>query len=245
MINHKKIIVVLPAYNAEKTLKQTVKDIPHEFIDEILLVDDRSQDHTIEFAKELGLTTFQHEKNLGYGGNQKTCYQEALKRGADVIIMLHPDYQYDPRLLLAMAAPICYGVYDVMLGSRIIGGQALKGGMPVYKYIANRALTFIQNLVLRNKLSEYHTGYRAFDRKVLEQIPFRENSNNFVFDAEILAQITAHRFSIGEVSCPTKYFREASSIRLFSSIRYGFGCLRVCINYLQNKYSPQKSLNHQ
>lgn len=231
MINGNKVVVVLPAYNAEKTLGQTLKDIPKEFADEILLVDDHSADHTADLAKKLGLTVFQHDKNQGYGANQKTCYREAIKRSADVIVMLHPDYQYDPRLILAMVAPICYGVYDVMLGSRILGGMALKGGMPLYKYILNRALTFLQNLAFGRKLSEYHTGYRAFHRKVLEAVPFENNSNDFVFDAQILAQIIERNFTIGEVSCPTRYFPEASSIRGWPGVRYAWGCLRVAFQY--------------
>ncbi len=231
MIHLHKVVVVLPAYNAEKTLRKTLAEIPREMVDDILLVDDHSADHTAELARELGLSVFRHEKNLGYGGNQKTCYKEALARGADVIVMLHPDYQYDPRLILAMVAPICYGVYDVMLGSRILGGSALQGGMPLYKYILNRALTFLQNLAFRRKLSEYHTGYRAFHRKVLESVSMEKYSNGFVFDAEILAEIIERRFSIGEVSCPTRYFPEASSIRGWPGIVYAWGCLWIAFQY--------------
>ena len=236
MINGKKIIAVLPAYNAEKTLAKTIQDIPFGVVDEILLVDDKSSDRTVAISKRLGLQVFLHEENLGYGGNQKTCYHEALKKGADVIVMLHPDYQYDPRLILSMAASICYGVYDVMLGSRIIGGKAISGGMPRVKYWGNRILTFFQNLVFRKKLSEYHTGYRAFHRKVLEAIPFENNSNDFVFDNQMLAQIILFGFEIGEISCPTRYFREASSIGWGKGIQYALGCFVTAIQFLLEKY---------
>ncbi|HEX7478916.1 MAG TPA: glycosyltransferase family 2 protein [Polyangiales bacterium] len=235
MINGKRIAVVLPAYNAEKTLERCVAEIPREFIDDIIIVDDASHDETVAIAKGLGLELRQHPTNLGYGGNQKTCYRTALERGADVVIMLHPDYQYDPRLLVAMAAPICYGVYDTMLGSRILGNTALSGGMPVHKYVVNRALTFFQNLAFQKKLSEYHTGYRAFDRKVLLAIPFERNSNDFVFDSQMLAQIFAGGFRVGEVSCPTKYFPEASSIGFMSGVRYAWGCVVVAAQYVSNE----------
>jgi glycosyltransferase involved in cell wall biosynthesis len=231
MINGKRIAVVLPAYNAAKTLAGCVADIPRAFVDDVIIVDDASQDATVGIARSLGLELRQHEKNLGYGGNQKTCYRTALERGADVIVMLHPDYQYDPRMLVAIAAPICYGVYDVMLGSRILGGGALTGGMPVLKYVVNRALTFFQNLILRRKLSEYHTGYRAFGRHTLLAIPFELNANDFVFDAQILAQLVACGFRLGEVSCPTKYFPEASSIGLVDGIHYAWGCVIVALQY--------------
>ena len=237
MINGKKIVAVLPAYNAEKTLVKTVQDIPFGVVDEILLVDDKSADKTVLIAKRLGLEVFLHAENLGYGGNQKTCYREALHRGADVVVMLHPDYQYDPRLILAMIAPICYGVYDVMLGSRIIGGEAIKGGMPRIKYWVNRLLTFIQNLVFRRKLSEYHTGYRAFHRNVLEMIPFEKNSNGFLFDNQVLAQIILFGFRIGELSCPTRYFKEASSIGWWRGVGYAWGCLWTSFQYLTEKMS--------
>ena len=235
MINGKKIIVVLPAYNAEKTLVKTVQDIPFGIVDQTLLVDDKSNDKTVAIAKRLGLEVFLHDKNLGYGGNQKTCYREALKREADIIVMLHPDYQYEPKLILAMAAPICYGVYDVMLGSRILGGDAVKGGMPVVKYWVNRLLTFIQNLVFGRKLSEYHTGYRAFRRDVLTSIPFEQNSNDFIFDNQILAQIILKGFKIGEVSCPTRYFPEASSIGWLRGVGYALGCLWTSIQFILEK----------
>jgi glycosyltransferase involved in cell wall biosynthesis len=232
MINGKRIVVVLPAYNAAKTLERCVAEIARDLIDDVIIVDDASHDETVAIAERLGLELRRHEKNLGYGGNQKTCYRTALDRGADVIIMLHPDYQYDPRLLVAMAAPICYGVYDAMLGSRILGNTALSGGMPVLKYVVNRGLTFFQNLMFQRKLSEYHTGYRAFDRKVLLSIPFDRNSNDFVFDAQILAQIFTCGFRVGEVSCPTKYFPEASSIGLLSGVRYAWGCVIVALQYV-------------
>ena len=235
MINGKKVIAVLPAYNAEKTLVQTVQAIPFGAVDQILLVDDKSSDKTVIIAKRLGLEVFLHDQNLGYGGNQKTCYKEALARDADVIVMLHPDYQYEPKLLLAMVAPICYGVYDVMLGSRILGGEAMKGGMPRTKYWVNRALTFFQNLIFRRKLSEYHTGYRAFHRKVLESIPFQRNSNGFLFDNQALAQIILFGFRIGEISCPTRYFPEASSIGWMRGVPYAFGCLWTSVQFLLEK----------
>lgn len=235
MINGKKIVAVLPAYNAEKTLEKTIRDIPYGAVDQILLVDDKSNDQTVAIAKRLAIEVFVHEKNLGYGGNQKTCYREALRRNADVVVMLHPDYQYDPRLLLAMVTPICYGVYDVMLGSRILGGKAIKGGMPHIKYYGNRILTFFQNLVFRQKLSEYHTGYRAFSRQVFETVPFEKNSNDFIFDNQILAQIILKKFSIGEISCPTRYFPEASSIGLGRGMQYAWGCVVTAMQFLAAK----------
>jgi len=235
VINGKKVIAVLPAYNAEKTLVKTVQDIPFGSVDRILLVDDKSSDKTVTIAKRLGLEVFLHDQNLGYGGNQKTCYQQALARDADVIVMLHPDYQYEPKLILAMVSPICYGIYDVMLGSRILGGEAIKGGMPRIKYWVNRLLTFLQNLVFRRKLSEYHTGYRAFDRKVLESVPFEKNSNGFIFDNQILAQVISFGFKIGEVSCPTRYFPEASSIGWSKGVEYALGCLWTSIQFILEK----------
>ena len=246
MINGKKIIAVLPAYNAAKTLPQTVRDIPFGIVDEILLVDDQSSDNTVEIARQLQLEVFRHPQNLGYGGNQKTCYREALRRNADVVVMLHPYYQYDPRLLLAMVSPICYGVYDVMLGSRIIGGRALSGGMPRIKYYGNRILTFLQNLVFRRKLSEYHTGYRAFHRKVFDRIDFESNSDDFVFDGQILAQLIYFNFEIGEISCPTRYFPEASSIGFRKGIVYASGCLLTAAQYfLQKSHLADFRLFHQ
>ena len=232
MILERKIIVVMPAYNSEKTLLQTYNDLPHEYIDDIILVDDASDDRTISVSRKLGIKTFIHEENKGYGANQKTCYREALGLGADIIVMVHPDYQYSPRLVTAMASMIASGHYDVVLGSRILGGDALKGGMPVYKYIANRILTFIENLILGCKLSEYHTGFRAFDRKVLETLPLEENTDDFVFDNEMLVQTIYFGFKIGEISCPTKYFDDASSINFIKSLKYGMGVLITTAKYV-------------
>ncbi len=231
MLHGQKVIVVLPAYRAERTLEQTYRDIPHDVVDEVLLVDDASPDGTARLSRELGIPTFVHEKNLGYGGNQKTCYREALGRGADIVVMLHPDYQYDPRLVTAMAAMIASGIYDVVLGSRILGNTARGGGMPLYKYVANRALTATQNLLMGTKLSEFHTGYRAYRSGVLRDLALRANSDDFVFDNEILAQIAAQGFKIGEISCPTKYFPEASSINFARSVVYGLGVLGTSIRY--------------
>src|ERR1700731_1145279 len=224
MINGKRIAVVLPAYNAEKTLEATVRELP-EVADIRILVDDHSSDRTVEIAHRLGLQFFVHDRNYGYGRNQQTCYREALAAGADVVIMVHPDYQYTPLLVTAMASMIAYGVYDVVLGSRIIGGTALNGGMPLYKYISNRLLTAVENIFLRVKLSEYHTGYRCFSRRVLTELPLVENSDDFVFDNQMLAQCVHFGFRIGEVSCPTKYFEEASSINFRRSVTYGLGVL--------------------
>ena len=231
MLNNKKVIVVMPAYNAARTLAQTYREIPLDIVDEVLLVDDKSSDETVALAREIGLTVFLHEKNLGYGGNQKTCYREALKRGAEVIVMLHPDYQYSPKLVGSLAGMIASGEYDIALGSRILGVGARKGGMPLYKYIANRFLTLVQNLLLGYKLSEYHTGYRAFARTVLENLPLEENSDDFLFDNEILAQGIYFNHRIGEVSCPTKYFAEASSIGFARSVKYGLGVLATSIKF--------------
>jgi len=231
MINGKKLFVVLPAYNAERTLGQTYEEIPLDIVDGVLLVDDGSGDSTVSLARKLGIECIVHEKNLGYGRNQKTCYQEALRRGADIIVMLHPDYQYTPKLITAMASMIAFDVYDVVLGSRIIGGRSLKGGMPAYKYIANRFLTAFENFLLGSKLSEFHTGYRAFSREVLENLPLHKNSDNFVFDNEMLAQIVYFGYRIGEVSCPTKYFKEASSIDFRNSIIYGMGVIFTSIKF--------------
>jgi len=229
MIFNKKIAVILPAYNAEKTLRQTVEEIPREYVDDLILVDDASTDRTAEISQELGLHTIVHDQNRGYGGNQKTCYMAALNRGADVVVMLHPDYQYTPKLLVAMASLIAVGQYDIVLGSRILSEGALKGGMPFYKYVANRFLTLFENLLLRRKLSEYHTGYRAFSRQVLESLPLKKNSDDFIFDNQMLAQAVWFGFSIGEISCPTKYFDDASSINLKRSIIYGLGVLKTSV----------------
>ena len=230
MINGKRIAVVLPAYNAEKTLPATVAELP-DLVDIRILVDDHSSDRTVEIAERLGLQFFVHDQNYGYGRNQQTCYREALAAGADVVIMVHPDYQYTPLLVTAMASMVAYDVYDVVLGSRIIGGQALHGGMPFYKYVANRLLTAFENLFLGIKLSEYHTGYRAFSRKVLLEIPLLENSDDFVFDNQVLAQCVNFGFRIGEVSCPTKYFEEASSINFRRSVTYGLGVVRTTLQF--------------
>ena len=230
MINGKRIAVVLPAYNAEKTLEATVRDLP-DLVDIRILVDDHSSDRTLEVAHRLGLQSFVHDRNYGYGRNQQTCYREALAAGADVVIMVHPDYQYTPLLTTAMASMIAYGVYDVVLGSRIIGGTALRGGMPLYKYVSNRLLTAFENLFLRVKLSEYHTGYRAFSREVLTRLPLRENSDDFVFDNQMLAQCVYFGFRIGKVSCPTKYFEEASSINFRRSVQYGLGVLGTTLQF--------------
>ncbi|RJR41833.1 MAG: glycosyltransferase family 2 protein [Desulfobacteraceae bacterium] len=235
MMNGKKILVVLPAYKAEKTLERTFEEIPREVVDEVLLVDDSSPDRTVTLAKKLGIRTFIHDRNYGYGRNQKTCYGEALKANADIVIMLHPDYQYTPKLVTAMASLIAFDVYDVVLGSRIIGGGALKGGMPIYKYISNRFLTAVQNLLVGSKLSEFHTGYRAFSREVLLGLPLHLNSDGFVFDNEMLAQIIFCGYRIGEVSCPTAYFEEASSINFRNSVVYGLGVLSTSLKFRLQK----------
>src|ERR1700683_1091281 len=235
MINGKRIAVVLPAYNAEKTLEATVREVP-DLVDTCILVDDHSSDRTIEVAKRLGLQFFQHDRNYGYGRNQQTCYREALAAGADVVIMLHPDYQYTPLLVTAMASMVAYDVYDVVLGSRILGGQAMRGGMPIWKYIANRFLTAFENFFLLVKLSEYHSGYRAFSREVLTRLPLLENSDDFVFDNQMLAQCVHFGFRIGEVSCPTKYFEEASSINFARSVKYGFGVLGTTMKLRLQKW---------
>ena len=235
MLNGKRIAVVLPAYNAEKTLEITVRELP-EIVDACILVDDHSSDNTVEIAKRLGLQYFVHDQNYGYGRNQQTCYREALAAEADVIIMVHPDYQYTPLLVTAMASMVAYGVYDVVLGSRILGGSALRGGMPRYKYVSNRFLTAFENLFLRVKLSEYHTGYRAFSRKVLSDLPLLENSHDFVFDNQMLAQSVYFGFRIGEVSCPTKYFAEASSINFRRSVKYGLSVMVTTMQFALQKW---------
>jgi len=235
MLNGKKIVVVMPAFNAAKTLEKTYRELPRDFVDEVILVDDASADHTALLASELGLLTFVHRKNLGYGRNQKTCYREALSRGADIVIMVHPDYQYSPKLIVPLAGMIAYGEYDVALGSRILGVGALQGGMPLYKYIANRILTLLQNILMDYKLSEYHTGYRAFSRRVLETLPLEANSDDFVFDNQMLAQIIYFGFRIGELSCPTRYFAEASSINFRRSVQYGFGVLATSLMFRLQK----------
>jgi glycosyltransferase involved in cell wall biosynthesis len=239
MLNGKRIAVVMPAYNAEKTLPVTVQELP-EIVDIRILVDDFSADRTVEVARELGLVHFVHDRNYGYGRNQQTCYREALAEDADVIIMVHPDYQYTPLLVTAMASMVAYGIYDVVLGSRIIGGQALRGGMPLYKYVFNRLLTAFENLFLGIKVSEYHTGYRAFRREVLTTLPLLENSDDFVFDNQMLAQCAFFGFKIGEVSCPTKYFPDASSINFRRSVKYGLGVLATTLQFALQKWGLAK-----
>jgi glycosyltransferase involved in cell wall biosynthesis len=231
MLNGNKIIVILPAYNAEKTLEMTWREIPFEYVDDVILVDDASRDNTVDEAERLGIKTIIHTDNLGYGGNQKTCYRAALELEADIVVMLHPDYQYTPRLITAMAAMIAWGEFDAVLASRILGRGALRGGMPWYKYVANRFLTFVENILLGRKLSEYHTGYRAFSRRVLQRLPLDNNSDDFVFDNQMLAQIIWFGFSLGEVSCPTRYFPEASSINFWRSLVYGFGVIWTAVQF--------------
>jgi glycosyltransferase involved in cell wall biosynthesis len=231
LVNGKKVVVVLPAYNAAKTLKRTYQDIPRAFVDDVVLVDDASWDGTPAVAQELGIKVVIHEENKGYGGNQKTCYRTALDLGADIVIMLHPDYQYTPKLIPAMATMIAYGEFDAVLASRILGIGALQGGMPLYKYISNRFLTLLENLLVGHKLSEYHTGYRAFSREILERLPLDKNSDDFVFDNQMLAQIIWFGYRIGEVSCPTKYFKDASSINFRRSVIYGFGVLKTALQF--------------
>jgi glycosyltransferase involved in cell wall biosynthesis len=236
MIANKKIIVVLPAYKAELTLLKTYHEIPFDIVDEVILVDDNSPDATLEVAKAAGIKhLIKHDVNLGYGGNQKTCYNKALELGGDIIIMLHPDYQYTPKLIHSMSYLIANEVYPVVIGSRILGKGALKGGMPMYKYIANRFLTLTQNLLMNQKLSEYHTGYRAYSRDVLERIDYNSNSDDFIFDNQFLAQIFFNGFEIAEITCPTKYFEEASSINFKRSTTYGFGVLKTSVQYFLAK----------
>lgn len=242
MINNKKVVVVLPAYNAAKTLKKTYDEIDFSIVDEVILVDDLSRDDTVKVAREIGIRHIvEHQVNRGYGGNQKSCYNKALELGADIVIMLHPDYQYTPMLIPSMAHLLASGLYEVVLGSRILGKGALKGGMPVYKYIANRFLTLFQNIMMNAKLSEYHTGYRAFTRKVLESVNYNANSDNFVFDNQMLAQIWFQGYEIAEITCPTKYFEEASSINIKNSTIYGLGVLRTSVIYRLNRWKMLKS----
>jgi glycosyltransferase involved in cell wall biosynthesis len=240
MINGARVVVVLPAYNAEKTLERTFAEVPPGVVDQFLLVDDASGDGTVAEAGRLGIPCLVHERNRGYGGNQKTCYTEALRLGADIVIMLHPDYQYTPRLIGAMAWLVASGEFDVVLGSRILGRGALKGGMPRYKYVANRVLTLVENILLGVKLSEYHTGYRAFSRRVLQTLPLEEASDDFVFDNQVLAQSVAFGFSIGEISCPTKYFPEASSISFRRAVGYGVGVLATAIRYRLHRWGLRR-----
>lgn len=232
MLAGKKVVVVMPAYNAAQTLERTYKDVPRDIVDEVLLVDDASHDETLEVARRLGIRCFLHERNMGYGRNQKTCYTEALKLGADIVVMVHPDYQYSPKIIPALAGLVASGEYEVAIGSRILGGKTRQGGMPLYKYLANRFLTFFENLLLGAKLSEYHTGFRAFSRRVLEALPLLENSDDFLFDNEMLAQVIYFGFPVGEVSCPTRYFPEASSINFPRSVKYGLGVLVTSVKFL-------------
>lgn len=229
MLNQRKIVVILPAYNAARTLERTVAEIPEDVVDDVILVDDASSDNTASVAQQLGIKTIIHTQNRGYGGNQKTCYEAALAAGADIVVMVHPDYQYSPKLVTAMAAMIAYGEFDVVLASRILGTGALKGGMPLYKYIGNRFLTLVENLLLDQKLSEYHTGFRAYSKETLLALPLGQNSDDFIFDNQIIAQAIWKGFRIGEISCPTKYFPDASSINFRRSVKYGFGVLQTAL----------------
>jgi len=230
MIDSKKVTVVMPAYNAEQTLERTVAEVP-SLVDDIIVVDDHSRDNTSELAKKLGLFTIRHEQNRGYGGNQKTCYRAAIERGADIVVMVHPDYQYTPKLVPALAHCVASGLFDVALGSRILGGRAREGGMPLYKYVSNRLLTAAENWLINQKLSEYHTGYRAFSRQLLLRLPLEENDDDFAFDNQMLVQAAYFGFKIAEVTCPTAYFEEASSISFRRSVTYGFGVLRAAADF--------------
>ncbi|MCP4363653.1 MAG: glycosyltransferase family 2 protein [Chloroflexi bacterium] len=241
MIKGKKVVVVMPAYNAEKTLRRTYEEIPHDIVDDIVLVDDASQDHTARVSEELGIKTIVHAQNRGYGGNQKTCYATAVNIGADIVIMLHPDYQYTPKLITAMVSLLAEGLFDCVLGSRILGVGARKGGMPIYKYISNRVLTLLQNLIIGYKLSEYHTGYRGFTREILETLPLDENSDNFVFDNQMLAQIIYAGYRIGEITCPTLYMDDSSSISFKNSSVYGLGVLKVSLLFRLARWGFIKS----
>ena len=236
MLNGKKIVVVMPAYDAEKTLKKTYDEIPKDVVDKVLVTDDHSNDRTVEVARSLGLEVYVHEENKGYGANQKTCYKEALKKGADIVVMLHPDYQYPPKLVTAMAGLIASDMFDVVLGSRILGGFALKGGMPLYKYVANRILTLIDNVLLGQKISEYHTGFRAFSKDVLKRLPLSENSDDFLFDNEMLVQAVYFGYRIGEITAPSQYTSESSSIGLKRSMVYGFGVLLTALKFVLQKF---------
>ena len=235
MLEGKKIIVVMPAYNAEKTLKKTYDEIPKEIVDDVLLTDDCSTDKTVDIARGMGLEVYEHEKNKGYGANQKTCYARALSKGADIIIMLHPDYQYPPKLITAMAGLVSSGMFDVVLGSRILGGAAIKGGMPLYKYFCNRVLTFIENVLIGQKLSEYHTGFRAFSKEALESIPLLENSDDFLFDNQMLVQAIFFGFRVGEITAPSQYTKESSSIGFRRSLVYGFGVIATATKFALQK----------
>jgi len=241
MLNGKKIIVVMPAYNAENTLEKTYSEIPFDIVDDVILVDDASRDRTPELSRRMGIRTIIHEKNLGYGGNQKSCYRAALNLGADIVIMVHPDYQYTPKLVPAMASMIAYGEFDAVLASRILGTGAIEGGMPIYKYVANRFLTLFENLMLGQKLSEYHTGFRAFTREILQCLPLDQNSNDFAFDNQMLAQIVWFGYRIGELTCPTRYFEDASSINFRRSVTYGLGVLETSLRFRLQKWGMHSS----
>jgi len=242
MINNKKIVVVLPAYQAEKTLETTYREIPFDIVDEVVIVDDNSFDNTVEVAKKIGIKhIIKHTENKGYGGNQKSCYNKALELGADIVVMLHPDYQYTPKLIPAMVHVIAGDLYPAVMGSRILGRGAINGGMPTYKYLANRFLTLFQNILLHQKLSEYHTGYRAFSKEVLETVQYEKNSDDFVFDNQMIAQIFMAGFEIGEITCPTKYFDDASSINFRRSVKYGFGVLHTSVTYYLHRKGIIKS----
>jgi glycosyltransferase involved in cell wall biosynthesis len=240
VLKGKHIVVVMPAYNAERTLRRTYAEIPTDVVDDVILVDDKSYDQTAEIARTLGINTIVHSKNLGYGGNQKTCYKEAIKLGADVVIMVHPDYQYTPKLITAMASLIAEGLFDCVLGSRILGVGALRGGMPRYKFVANRLLTFAQNLLLDYKLSEYHTGYRAFSRKLLETLPLETNKDGFVFDNQMLSQIIYAGFTIGEITCPTRYMEDSSSISFPRAVLYGIGVIKTSAAFRLHRWGFRK-----
>lgn len=241
MFANQKVVVVMPAYNAAKTLMKTYEEIDRQLVDEIVLVDDASVDDTVAIARELGLHVLQHPKNRGYGGNQKTCYTTALRLGADIVVMLHPDYQYTPLLIPSMVPMIGNGLYDCVIGSRILGGKARRSGMPLYKYVANRGLTLAQNILMSSKLTEFHTGYRAFSRRLLLELPLEENSDDFIFDNQMLAHIIHCGFKIGEVSCPTKYFAEASSINFRRSCVYGIGCLKTAVQFRVSRWGLYQS----
>jgi len=241
LIGDKKIVLVMPAYNAAKTVQKTYEEIPHDIVDEVVLVDDASRDDTVAVARGLGIRTVAHKRNTGYGGNQKTCYRTALDLGADIVIMLHPDYQYTPRLVEGMVSPIARGVFDCMLGSRILSNGALRGGMPLYKYLSNRALTLAQNLLAGEKLSEYHTGYRAYSRRVLTAIDFHGNSDDFVFDNQFLSQVLYAGFRVGEITCPTRYAADSSSISFRNSVRYGLGVLSVSLALFLHRKGLRRS----
>jgi glycosyltransferase involved in cell wall biosynthesis len=241
LLNNKKVVVVMPAYNAERTLRKTYEEIPKHVVDEVILVDDESQDRTAEIARSLGIHTIVHSRNKGYGGNQKTCYKEAMRLGADIVVMVHPDYQYTPKLITAMASMIAEGLYDCVLGSRILGTGALQGGMPPYKYVANRILTAFQNLLLDFKLSEYHTGYRAFSTKILKTLPLEHNNDDFVFDNQMLSQIIYAGFNIGEVTCPTRYMKDSSSISFTRAVKYGLGVVWTSVAFRLHRWGVRLS----